>query len=98
MFELDDVGMEVHARVTRLYTDCDVDVKIQMVIKAPRGAMVLFVDEPRLPKHPSRYSTLKDKFLFPRQTRQCQAIKAFMKQHSVVGDPLLHLMEEHKND
>jgi len=42
MFELDDVDREVHIKVRSLYTDISVDEKIQMVIKAPRGTMVLF--------------------------------------------------------
>ena len=42
MFELDDVGREARVRVRGLYTDADVDVKVQMVIKAPRGTLTLF--------------------------------------------------------
>lgn len=42
MFELDDVGREVHVTVRSLYRDISVDEKINMVIKAPRGTMVLF--------------------------------------------------------
>ena len=42
MFELSDVSKRVRMRVRRLYTDCDVDVKISMVIKAPRGTLTLF--------------------------------------------------------
>ena len=42
MFELDDVGKKVHARVPIMYTHVDIDTKIAMVIKAPRGTLTLF--------------------------------------------------------
>lgn len=42
MFELDDCGREIHIKVRSFYTDISVDEKISMVIKAPRGTMVLF--------------------------------------------------------
>ena len=41
MIELDDCGRELHLRAGRL-RDGSMDVIIQMVIKAPRGTMVLF--------------------------------------------------------
>ena len=64
MFELDDAGREVHVRFRRLYTEANADVKIQMVIKAPRGTIALF-----------------DKGYVSPDT-QCEAIKAFMEEHS----------------
>ena len=42
MFELDDVGKEVHVKVVRGITYNDIDTKIAMVIKAPKGTLTLF--------------------------------------------------------
>lgn len=42
MFNLEDVSKETRVRIRRLYTNIDVDVKIGMVIKAPKGTLALF--------------------------------------------------------
>lgn len=41
MIELDDCGMELHLSTYSLYSP-GIDVVVEMVIKAPRGTMVLF--------------------------------------------------------
>lgn len=72
MFDLEDVNKETRIRMRRLYTNVDVDVKVQMVIKAPRGTMALFE---YVPYRQWRIPTEKFK------AKQCEVIKAFMEQH-----------------
>ena len=64
MIELDDCGRELHLQANQPWTD-SMDVTVQMIIKAPRGTMVLFEDKPR--RH---YEVTK-----------VLAIRAFMKEH-----------------
>ena len=49
-----------------------------MEIRAPRGTMRLSYNKPV-------YGTRTRKFSFPKQTRQCYAIRAFMKEHKWKG-------------
>ncbi len=73
MIELDDCGREVHLSfVGRYLVSYEAYKTVSMIIKAPRGTMVLFHREP--------YQGVGYKS-FPKQTKQCQAIKRFMKEH-----------------
>ena len=77
--ELDDCGSELLLTFQN-YATYQAEVKVQMVIKAPRGTLTLFHDEPR----PAAFSNfrLSGTYTFPKQVKQCRAIKAFMKEHS----------------
>lgn len=71
MIELDDCGSTIRTKVDGGYlSNIDVEAKIQMVIKAPRGTMVIF--EPK---------ALKWDYPILGWTKQCGAIKAFMEEH-----------------
>ena len=64
--ELDDCGKELHLS----FGNRSADVTIIMVVKAPRGTMVLFDDT---------------HWGLPDPDRQCEAIKTFMEEHSCYG-------------
>jgi len=86
MMELDDCGREMHLANTSPYRP-DMEVTVQMVIKAPRGTMVLFDVTPILRSYwngyDSNWKSVSTEFhIFPKQVKQCEAIKAFMKEHS----------------
>jgi len=61
-FELDDCGREFHL----LFGHRMADVTVIMVVKAPRGTMVLFD---------------KAHWGSPSPDRQCEAIRAFVEEH-----------------
>ncbi len=76
MIELDDCGRELHLQANKPWSD-SMDVKVQMVIKAPRGTLTLFHNKPR----PGVFNRLSGTYTFPKQTKQCKAIEAFMKEY-----------------
>lgn len=74
MFELDDVGRDVALTFRGVSRDYQAEVKIEMVIKASKGTMVLLQN--------------KDDNIYNRHLGdmpiegKCKAIKAFMEEHS----------------
>jgi len=55
--------------------------EVVMTIKAPNGArLTLFETEPEMASSRSRYRN-RGTYTFPKITRQCKVIKAFMKEH-----------------
>ena len=72
-YELDDCGREFQVWFGPYETiDKYRDVTVQMVIKAPRGTMVLFEYIPH-----RQWRTEGNRSV----TNKCQAIKAFMEEH-----------------
>jgi len=72
MLELDDCG-KAQLLVCSIWRDPE-DITVMMVIRAPRGTLALFHNKPRFWPSSQKYS-------FPKQARQCRAIRAFMKEH-----------------
>ncbi len=73
MFELDDVGRDVALTFRGVFTDYQAEVKIEMVIKSPKGTMALLQN--------------KDDNIYNRHIGDTpidgkrRAIKAFMEEH-----------------
>ena len=83
MIELDDCGRELHLQIDKLWAN-SMDVKVQMVIKAPRGTMTLFSHGPFRRSLEVEHVMVKH-YYFNYQKEQCRAIKAFMDEHEFDG-------------
>ena len=74
MIELDDCGKELLLEFDKGWSATyQTDVRVIMVIRAPRGTLALF--------HSDAIMDQGGKLVFNTQARECVAINLFMKEH-----------------